>query len=96
MVCPPLTRHLAARDLLEIRALRRTLLDARSLVATASAARHGGPTVRQGCIQHTRAWFGIGMLLVLGVAQDIPSTSVRTRPDRPDGAGRPAAAGRRQ
>lgn len=81
-VCPPPTRHLTARDLREILALIRTLLDARSLVATASAARHGGPTVRHGGIQHTRAWFGIGMLLVLGVAQDHPSTSVRTRRSR--------------
>lgn len=102
-VCPPPTRHhgarhLAARDLLEIRALRRTLLDARSLVATASAERHGGPTVRHGYIQHTKAWCETDTRLVLGNAQGIQSTSMRTRPDRPDGAGRPAAAaaGRRQ
>lgn len=53
-VCPPPTRHLAARDLREIRTLIRTLLDARSLGATASAKRHGRPTVRHGGIQRTR------------------------------------------
>lgn len=45
-VYPPPTRHLAARDLREIRALIRTLQDARSRVATASADGPGGPTLR--------------------------------------------------
>ncbi len=70
-----------ARDLREIRTLIRTLLDARSLVATASAVRHGGPTVRHEGIQHTRP--GVNRRSpILGIAQDIPPTSVRTRPPR--------------
>ncbi|TDU22474.1 hypothetical protein EDF61_1094 [Arthrobacter sp. JUb115] len=88
----PPTRRLAARDLREIRALIRTLLDARSRVATASADGHGGPAVRHGGIQHKRpslesACFSFSAL----------HRTSRPRvgePGVPDGAGWPAEAGR--